>query len=127
LTGGAATAGGEIMAGGATLAGGGAVATGADFGGASATTAGAGFGASLAGGGSDAGATFAAWSGLISMLACCAKVSEVSGTIGPKRWNAGASAGLADAAGAAGACEASAAGDRDAGGLSDCWKATSIM
>jgi hypothetical protein len=114
------------------FSGGGAAATGAGFGEASAAGAGACCGASLdagAGAGSGAGAAFAAWSGLISILACWAKVSEVGGTIPPKRWNAADSAGLAAATGAAdaGAWEASAMGDRDAGGFSGCWKATSMM
>src|SRR5258706_14427587 len=99
---------------------------------------------------SGAGDIFGAVSGLISMLACSAIVSDVGGTIPPTFHNGDVSlAGLSGAAGTAaagtaggaavdtlaadggaagaGACEASAAGDGSIDGLSVGWKPTAIM
>src|SRR5450631_323791 len=86
---------------------------------------------------SGAGDGFGADPGLISMLACSAKVSEVGGTIPPAFHNGEVSlAGFSAAEGAAaagaaaigaGACDASAAGNRTVDGFSVCWKPTSIM
>ena len=83
---------------------------------------------------------FGAAAGLISILACCARVSDVGGAISPDCRDAGgASEGFPDAAGAVAAgavaagaadtaaCGTSAVGDGSADGFSGCWKATSIM
>src|SRR5882672_310038 len=104
-------------------------------------------------GASEAGDMLGAVSGLISILACSAMVSDVGGAIPPDFHNGAASAaGFSGAAGAVGAAaagtgaaragaagvaaagaadtgarEASAAGDGSVNGFSACWKATSIM
>ena len=83
---------------------------------------------------------FGATSGLTPILACCAKVSGVSGAVSPDcRDAAASSAGFSDTAGAVAigaadagaadtlACGASAAGDDNADCFSGCWKATSTM
>ena len=102
------------------------------------------FAAGSAFGVSGAGDIFGGPSGRISILACCADVSEVSGAIAADGCGAAgswadvsdAAGGFAEAAdagaavtGAAGAgpCEASDAGDVSADGFSGCWRATSTM
>src|SRR5712664_1384133 len=113
----------------AFVSGGGSGAATTIFGGASA----AGAAVSLAGragiGGSGAGDSFGAASGLISILACSAIISDVGGTIAPDFHDgevslevslAGLSGTAATGARGAGACEASAAGNGSNAGLSVC-------
>jgi hypothetical protein len=111
--------------------GGGADAARAIFGGTSAAAAGGSFDGGVGIWASDAGGVFGARSGLISILACWASVSDVGGAISPPcRGAAAIAAALSDTAGTAGtagagACEAS---DIDAGmgAFSACWNATSM-
>jgi hypothetical protein len=132
-------------------AGGSAAAT-VIFGAASAKGAGVSCAGCSDAGGADGGELFGTGSGLISTLACCANVSDVTGAISLDDRDAGASVGFSGAAGAvatgaaafgaadtgAGAAADAAAAVAGAGGAPDacgdgatgfsgCWKATSIM
>src|ERR1700730_1350179 len=147
IFGGAGAAGAGLCFAGAAISFGGAAGAAASFAGAS--FAGASFDGGEVTGVSGAGCIFAAASGLISILACLAIISDVGAAISLAGRKAGAaSTGFSGAAGAvaagaaaaciagaaaadagaadAGACEASAVGG-SADGFSDCWKATSTM
>src|SRR4030088_261784 len=83
-------------------------------------------------GDSGAGGISGAAAGLVSIFACCAKASDVSGAISLDCRGTAASAGFSGAAGAVdtgavdtGACGASAAGDGRGDGFSGWWEATS--
>src|SRR5882672_6423213 len=105
------------------------------FGGASATGAAVSLAGRAGSGGSGVGDSFGAVSGLISILACSAIISDVGGVIAPDfhdvkvslevslaGLSGAAATGARGAAGAAGAgaCEASAAGNGSNAGLSVC-------
>src|ERR1700682_4382675 len=117
----------------AFASGGGSDATTAIFGGASATGAAASLAGRGGGGGSGVGDSFGAASGLISILACSAIISDVGGVIAPDFHDgevsleislevslASLSGAAAPGARGAGACEASAAGNGSNAGLSVC-------
>ena len=121
------------------------------FGGACAAAGGISFDGGAGIGVSGAGDSIGASMGLISIFACCAKLSDTGGAISPDCCDAGRGlAGFSDAPGAiaaaapetgaagagaadsgaadagatdAGACEASGVGEASAGGFSACWKA----
>src|SRR6266481_5058183 len=116
----------------AFVSGGGSDAATATFGGASAAGAVVSLAERAGIGGSGAGDSFGAASGLISILACSAISSDVGGAIAPEFHDgelslaglSGAAAtgagrvGTVGAAAAAGACEASATNDGNAAGFS---------
>src|SRR5437879_6840115 len=122
-----------VAGGGDLVSAAGSDAAGVIFGGISTAGAGVSFdgGADIGVGVSGAGGIFRAAAGLISIFACCAKVSGVGGAISPDcRDTGGASAGFSGAAGAVAAgaadtgaaetaaCGTSAAGDGTADGFS---------
>src|ERR1700722_532857 len=139
----AAIFGGTMAAGaGVSLAGGSGICASATGAGASFGVSFVSFGASVDASlgacagicGSDMGDVFGVSSGLTSMLACRAIVSDVGCTISLVCRDAGADAAGFSAAGmvvigaaGAGACDASDTGDVGTDAFSCCWNATSIM